>query len=205
MNLIYAGDGSTRAMLPHTMMVVLHEPYVDILFVDDCDAFYKGVAVFFYDVFFVCTMATVFDAGWLFFDQVGLFKLGGEVFAYFLVDRTGRRPLFLASSSLVTVFLVILGKFMQFMQIVRLKTDHTVHTVHAVYHHLSCMAVVVVRYHTDMEPSHPCRQCRDGVRVRSTSCFYRPGRYCFTALLPPSAKAKRDAFGESHEGRAVSS
>lgn len=47
MNLIYAGDGSTRAMLPHTMMVVLHEPYVDILFVDDCDAFYKGVAVFF--------------------------------------------------------------------------------------------------------------------------------------------------------------
>eukprot|EP00904_Undaria_pinnatifida_P012714 jgi/Undpi1/8573/HiC_scaffold_25.g11038.m1 len=40
---------------------------------------------------------------------VGLFKLGGEVFAYFLVDRTGRRPLFLASSSLVTVFLVILA------------------------------------------------------------------------------------------------
>lgn len=107
-------------------------------------------------------MATVFDAGWLFFDQVGLFKLGGEVFAYFLVDRTGRRPLFLASSSLVTVFLVILGKFMQFVQIVRLKTDHTVHTV---FHHLSCMAVVVVCYHTDMEPSHPCRQCRDGVRV----------------------------------------
>ncbi|CAM9113165.1 unnamed protein product [Ectocarpus sp. 13 AM-2016] len=40
---------------------------------------------------------------------VGLFKLGGEVFAYFLVDRTGRRPLFIASSSLVTFFLVFLG------------------------------------------------------------------------------------------------
>ncbi|CAN0382366.1 unnamed protein product, partial [Ectocarpus fasciculatus] len=41
---------------------------------------------------------------------VGLFKLGGEVFAYFLVDRTGRRPLFIASSSLVTFFLVFLGE-----------------------------------------------------------------------------------------------
>ncbi|CAN0533579.1 unnamed protein product, partial [Ectocarpus sp. 12 AP-2014] len=40
---------------------------------------------------------------------VGLFKLGGEVFAFFLVDRTGRRPLFIASSSLVTFFLVFLG------------------------------------------------------------------------------------------------
>lgn len=43
--------------------------------------------------------------------QVGLFKLGGEVFAYFLVDRTGRRPLFITSSSLVTFFLVLLGAF----------------------------------------------------------------------------------------------
>ncbi|CBN73775.1 mannitol transporter, putative [Ectocarpus siliculosus] len=40
---------------------------------------------------------------------VGLFKLGGEVFAYFLVDRTGRRPLFIASSSLVTFFLIFLS------------------------------------------------------------------------------------------------
>lgn len=42
--------------------------------------------------------------------KVGLFKLGGEVFAYFLVDRTGRRPLFIASSSLVTFFLIFLGE-----------------------------------------------------------------------------------------------
>eukprot|EP00752_Nemacystus_decipiens_P008062 g7206.t1 len=40
---------------------------------------------------------------------VGLFKLGGEVFAYFLVDRTGRRPLFVTSSTLVTFFLVFLA------------------------------------------------------------------------------------------------
>ena len=61
--------------------------------------------------------------------QVGLFKLGGEVFAYFLVDKTGRRPLFLASSSLVTVLLVILGKFTKFAQIHTARTDLTVRTV----------------------------------------------------------------------------
>lgn len=41
--------------------------------------------------------------------KVGLFKLGGEVFAFFLVDKTGRRPLFIASSTLVTFFLLFLG------------------------------------------------------------------------------------------------
>eukprot|EP00903_Cladosiphon_okamuranus_P008516 g8180.t1 len=40
---------------------------------------------------------------------VGLFKLGGEVLAYFLVDKTGRRPLFVTSSGMVTLFLVFLG------------------------------------------------------------------------------------------------
>lgn len=42
--------------------------------------------------------------------QVGLFKLTGEVFAFFFVDRTGRRPLLLTSSGLVTFFLFILGE-----------------------------------------------------------------------------------------------
>lgn len=56
--------------------------------------------------------------------QVGLFKLGGEVFAYFLVDKTGRRPLFLTSSGLVTVFLIILGTlFVIFGQPGDLSTD----------------------------------------------------------------------------------
>lgn len=40
---------------------------------------------------------------------VGLFKLTGEVFAFFFVDRTGRRPLLLTSSGLVTFFLFILA------------------------------------------------------------------------------------------------
>ena len=64
----------------------------------------------------------LFDGAWVISvsNQVGLFKLGGEVFAYFLVDRTGRRPLFLASSTLVTVFLVILGEFTQIKRIRRL-------------------------------------------------------------------------------------
>lgn len=48
---------------------------------------------------------------------MGLFKLGGEVLAFFLVDRTGRRPLFIVSSTLVTVFLFILGEWVLFFAV----------------------------------------------------------------------------------------
>ncbi|CAM9622014.1 unnamed protein product, partial [Phaeothamnion confervicola] len=40
---------------------------------------------------------------------VGFFKLAGEVVAFFLLDRFGRRPLFLASSASSTVALVFVG------------------------------------------------------------------------------------------------